>query len=386
MIDTIKSIFRSRDRKKIMLVGLLLSSIVIYSGLSFLAIVMNFYHIFLIKLSLVLIITILLILYLHHQNTKLFASILLILIDIESSFSIISRDLYEFITVYPFLIIFGFYFFFKLKTALLLTVIHIVYWIIAIIIKHRELTEHPLFSVFVPDFNMFTSSIVVIALAYLYNISTEISYEELEKDDKVKELLLKEIHHRIKNNLNVVASILGLQMRNVKKETSHNTYEILKTNKLRIESIAMIHEALYKDYNTEKVDFKNYTLALTELINKTYNKNIEVNIDTKNIYLPIKSMFQFGIILNELFTNSIKYGFINNGQEEQVKIKLTKKENKFLFSYQENISNPINLEELYNNKSLGMKLIQLTVKEMNGELTILRNSGLIFNIKFEDIE
>ncbi len=365
-----------------MLVGLFISSIIIYSGLGLLALYMEIYNIFYIKLTLAFIMIGLLILYLRSYNTKLFAIILIIIIDVESSFAVISKEFYEFITIYPFLIIFGFYFFFRLKTALLMTIIHLAYWVAATIIRHRELTEHSLHAVVLPDINMFTSSIAVIILAIFYHLSTEIPYVKLEKDDKLKALLLKEIHHRIRNNLNIIASIFGIQMRNLEKGIPQNSYDVLKENKLRIQAIAMIHEALYTNHNLDKVKFKSYTTALTNLINEAYGKEISVKVDANQISFPIETMFKLGIILNELFTNSIKHAFTTVGRDDQVTITLKKEGNRYILVYHESDNDHIDMEKIHNSNSLGMKLIYLTVQEMDGMVDILRNSGLIFTIKF----
>ena len=382
MIQKIRQIFHSRDHKEIMLVGLFISSIVIYSGLGLLALYMGIYNIFYIKLTLAFVMMGLLALYLRSYNTKLFAIILIVIVDVESSFAVINKQFYEFITIYPFLIIFGFYFFFRLKIALLLTLLHIIYWIIATFIRHRELTEHSLYTVIIPDINMFTTSIAVIILAVFYHLSTEIPYARLEKDDKLKELLLKEIHHRIKNNLNIIASIFGIQMRNLKKGVTQNSYDLLKENKLRIQAIEMIHEALYANHNVDRVNFKSYAVALTNLINEAYGRDISVKIDANGISLPIETMFKLGIILNELFTNSIKYAFITDDRDNRISITLKKEINQYTLVYRESINDHIDMKKIHNSTSLGMKLISLTIKEMDGTINISQNCGLSFIIKF----
>ena len=384
MVKKISQIFQSKDHKEIMLVGLFISAIIIYSGLGLLALYMEIYNIFYIKMTLTFIMIGLLILYLRSYNTKLFAIILIIIIDVESSFAVISKQYFEFITIYPFLIIFGFYFFFRLKTALLMTIVHLAYWVVATIIRHRELTDHPLFTLLLTDFNMFTTSIAVIILAIFYHLSTEIPYAKLEKDDKLKALLLKEIHHRIRNNLNVIASIFGIQMRNLKKGVPQNSYcyDVLKENKLRIQAIAMIHEALYTNHNLDKVKFKSYTIALTNLINEAYGRETSVKVDANQISLPIETMFKLGIILNELFTNSIKHAFTTEDREDQVTITLKKEKNRYTLVYHESNNDHVDMEKIHNSDSLGMKLIYLTVQEMDGTVDISRNDGLIFSIEF----
>jgi len=381
MIAKLKEIFKSRKHQDIMLVGLFLSSILTYTSLALLAFIMQVYYIFFIKLILLFVMIAMLWLYIRYFKTKLFAFILIVIIDVESSMAVLNREFYEFITIYPFLIIFGFYFFFRLKTALWMTLVHLLYWSGATALKYREIQEVA-FADKTPDFNMFTTSVVVIILGIFYNISTEMSYEKLEKDDRIKAFLLKEIHHRIKNNLNIITSIFGLQMLNIKKNSlaQQNPYDMLQENKVRIESIAMIHEALYKEYNMEEIEFKEYAINLISLINQTYSRDISVKIDSECIALPTNRVFQLGIILNELFTNSIKYAF--DSDKKEIEILLIKENRQFKLIYREIGNKFSDLWKLTNSESLGMKLIYLTVKEMDGSLDIEQNRGLVFMIGF----
>ncbi len=382
MIKNIRHLFQSKDHKEIMLGGLLISSIAIYVMLALSALYFGLYDIFWVKLSVGMMITVLLGLCLKFRNTSLTAILLFIILEIDTSLAVISKNFYEFVSIYPFLIILGFFFFFRLKTALWMTVAHFVYWTLATIFRYKEIANHPSFETVIPDINMFTTSVVVVLLGIIYNVSTEVTYEKLEVANEKNVMLLKEIHHRIKNNLNVIASIFGLQILNLQKGVSKSAEEVLKDNKMRIEAIAMIHESLYQSYDIGKVSFEEYGQNLTDLINKTYNRNISVDIDSDHITLPIETMFRLGIILNELFTNSIKHAF-EPEDEEQVWITLSKKEDYFHFVYHESRNVNMDIEKILNSKTLGMRLIQLTVKQMGGELDIIHNRGLIFTINFK---
>ncbi len=383
MIENIRHLFQSKDHKEIMLGGLLISSIAIYVMLALSALYFGLHDIFWAKLSVGMMITVLLGLCLKYRNTSLIAILLFIILEIDTSLAVVSKNFYEFVSVYPFLIIFGFFFFFRLKTALWMTVVHFVYWTLATIFRYKEIADHPNFETVIPDINMFTTSVVVVLLGIIYNVSTEVTYKKLEVVNEKNEMLLKEIHHRIKNNLNIIASIFGLQILNLQKGVSKSAEEVLKDNKMRIEAIAMIHESLYQNHDIGKVPFDEYGQNLTALINKTYNRNISVNIDSDQITLPLETMFRLGIVLNELFTNSIKYAFEEDEDEDQVWIALSKKEDYFHFVYHESRNGNMDVEKMLNSKTLGMRLIQLTVKQMGGELDITHNNGLIFTINFK---
>lgn len=382
MIENIKELFQSRDHKGIMLAGLLLSSIVIYIALALSALYLGLTDIFWIKLGVGFLISILFFVCMYYKNVQLIAILLFIILEIDTSLLILSKDLYEFVSIYPFFIIFGFFFFFRLKTALWMTLVHFIYWTVATIYRHKEIVDHPNFETVIPDINMFATSAVVVLLGIFYHLSTEVTYEKLEKSNEKNETLLKEIHHRIKNNLNIIASILGLQILNLQKGVSKSAEEVLKDNKMRIEAIAMIHESLYQNGDIGKVPFKDYVQNLTTLINQTYNRNISVDIDSDHISLPLETMFRLGIILNELFTNSIKYAFKHDKDEDQVWIALSKEEDGFHLAYHESRNENIDIEMMLSSKTLGMRLIQLTVKQMGGTLDITHNNGLIFTIRF----
>jgi two-component sensor histidine kinase len=365
-----------------MLGGLLSSSIVIYAVLALTALYMGLDDIFWVKLSVGLIIGVLFAFYIKYRSTPLTSILFIIIIEIDTSFAILSKNLYEFVSIYPFLIIFGFFFFFRLKTALWMSAAHFTYWIIITIVRYKEVADHPMFESVLPDINMFTTSVVVVLLGSFYHLSTEVSYKKLEESNERNENILKEIHHRIKNNLNMIASIFGLQIINLQKGISKSTQELLKDNKMRVEAIAMIHESLYKNQNIGEVSFEEYTQNLTNLINKAYDRNISVQIDSDYISLPSETMFHLGIILSELFTNSIKYAFEDDEDTDQVWIALSKNRDHFHFVYHESRNEHIDIEKMLASETLGIRLIQLAVKQMSGTFEISRNNGLIFTIIF----
>ena len=383
MIENIRNLFQSKNHKEIMLGSLLVLFIMIYAVLALSAFYLGMHDIFWVKLCAGLIIVLLFGICLKFRNTSLIAILFIIILEIDTSLGMLSEDFYDFVAIYPFLIILGFFFFFRLKTALLMTAAHFFYWITMTILRYHLISEHPIFQSLMPDINMFTTSVVVVFLGLFYNVSTEITYEKLEASNKKHKTLLKEIHHRIKNNLNIIASIFGLQILNLQKGISKSAEEVLKDNKMRIESIAMIHESLYQNHDISKVPFEKYVGNLTGLINKTYNRNIAVQIDSKDISLPLETMFRLGIILNELFTNSIKYAFEHDKKSDQVRIALYQDRDHFYFTYHESRNEHIDIDKMLNSKTLGMRLIQLTVKQMEGTMDILHNNGLRFTIKFK---
>ena len=382
MIENIKKIFRTYHHKEIMLVGLLLSSIIIYSGLTIAAFIVGYDDVFWVKLSVTIIMVLLLLSYIKWHHVALTAILLFIVLEIDTSLALLSRHLFDFISVFPFFIILGFFFFFSLRTALWMTLAHFLYWAVLTYLRQHLVVNHPMFQSVVSEINMFTSSVLVVLIGIFYHLSTELSYQHLENKNIKNETTLKEIHHRIKNNLNIIASIIGLQINNLDTENAKTPGEVLQNSKLRIEAIAMIHQSLYQNHHLESVKFSSYIRDLTNLINKAYNRNISVKIDADQITLPLETMIHLGIIINELFTNSIKYAFTRDQIDDQIAIQLTQNENRYILKYHENRNDHIDMEKILTSKSLGMRLIQLTVKQLKGTLEVTHNKGLIITIEF----
>ena len=217
----------------------------------------------------------------------------------------------------------------------------------------------------------------VIAFGGFYHIAIEQSYVELEKANKQKTFLLKEIHHRVKNNLNLVASILGIQKL---ESNSKEVHKVIEQNRLRLESIAMAHEMLYLQSDLENIDFKAYVLKLSHHI-LTINSdtdNIKIEIQMIPLKLPIDSMIQFGIIINELMINSIKYAY--RGGEGKIKLLLRASENGYIFQYSDNGTG---LDKIENKKGFGSSLISMAVLQLEAKMSVYNQNGLNYEIIFK---
>jgi two-component sensor histidine kinase len=141
------------------------------------------------------------------------------------------------------------------------------------------------------------------------NIKLQQQSVNLESSLRERETLLKEIHHRVKNNLQIVSSLLNIQSGHV---GSKPTAEILADSQNRILSMSLIHEKLYKSDTLEKIDLKNYLENLTEHLGNSFaldSKNITISVQCDDIFLDIDQTVPLGLIINELVTNSIKHAF-----------------------------------------------------------------------------
>lgn len=334
-------------------------------------------RVFWIKFTIGVLIALLLILYLKlRYNTSLIVMLLFLILEVDSAIEMLNHDLYTFVSIYPFCIIFGFFFFFQLNIALWSTLVHFIFWILLTIVKDQK-------EILLSDINMFVTSIIVVLLGILYRLSHEVVYDNYQNENRRRATTLKEIHHRIKNNLNMIASIIGLQILNLQNSTPQDSKEILVKSKLRIEVVAMIHQSLYHQPNREEINFKNYTEELVNLILRTYHKKVHVDIDSNVQLLPEESMLRLGIIINELLTNSIKHSFPVTTEKNHIQISLIKKESTYMFKYHNPFNIQTNMQKILHSETLGIKLIKLTVKQMGGVLEVEQNEGLMFTISFE---
>lgn len=202
------------------------------------------------------------------------------------------------------------------------------------------------------------------------------------KNVKEKEILLKEIHHRVKNNLQIIISLLNLQMNSISDE---QTKLILKQSKSRIESMSKIHEMLYKSTDFSTIDFKIYLKELIETLIQNFTgsaKKIKINLDMEKVVLSINTAIPLGLIINELTTNSMKHAFLNiSNCEIQIQIKELK--NTFEMKYMDN-GNGYSYNVGFNNtQTLGFQLISSLVEQLEGNIVRKKvDKGTCYSLTF----
>jgi PAS domain S-box-containing protein len=248
---------------------------------------------------------------------------------------------------------------------------------------------------------VFDDSGKMIALSVVVRDITErIKAEKLlAKAEKARK---KEIHHRIKNNLQVISSLLDLQAEKLKGRKNISDSEMLnafKESQDRVTSMALIHEELYRGGEIDKLDFSSYIKKLADNLFLTYKIGdiaISLNMDLeKNAFFDIDTAIPLGIIINELVSNSFKYAF--QGRDKgKIRIKLCRDGNgecekkgrntNFTLTVSDDgIGVPDNLD-IDNLDSLGLQLVTSLVDQLDGELELKRNNGTEFTIRFTVIE
>ena len=209
---------------------------------------------------------------------------------------------------------------------------------------------------------------------------------EIQKRIEEKEILLKEVHHRVKNNLQTVSSLLSLQSRSVNNTKISN---IIKSSQNRVVSMAMVHEMLYKreDY-LSKIDLKPYISELCDYLVRSVgeNRKVSVHLDIAEGQLSIDTIIPLGLIINEVITNALKYG-IEAGQEGNVHIALRRLSHEQYEMYVGD--NGVGYPETVNpntSQSLGLKLIYNLARQLRGTVSRdMEKKGTHYRIVFEEI-
>jgi len=206
--------------------------------------------------------------------------------------------------------------------------------------------------------------------------------EKLKASLKEKEVLLKEIHHRVKNNLQVISSLLNLQSGYVK---DREALEMFKESQNRVRSMALIHEKLYQSKDLASIDITGYIRDLTTSLIHSYGASaaaIKVNIDVRDIFLDITASIPCGLIINELVSNSLRHAF-PDGREGAIKITMHRiNEDKIELTVSDNgIGFPEDMD-FRKTESLGMQVVITLVEQLDGIIELDRSKGTAFKVRF----
>lgn len=222
---------------------------------------------------------------------------------------------------------------------------------------------------------------VVQVITIMRDRSKEKEVEELKaKNIGQKEIMLREIHHRVKNNLAIVISLLNLQMQNNEDPELHR---IMRDIEMRIRSMALIHEHLYRSENLDRIPLSTYLHSLSSIILSTFSGHrISVIEDLDQMDISIETALPIGLIANELLTNAFKYAFPDN-RKGNIKISLKKQpEDHFsLILSDDGIGLPPDFS-FETNKSLGMFIVKLLVEQLDGKIEINQHKGTSFSMYF----
>ena len=208
------------------------------------------------------------------------------------------------------------------------------------------------------------------------------SQNQIEKSLREKEILLKEIHHRVKNNFQKIISLISLQAEMIEDVKILRAFEDLQS---RLISMSIIHELMYGTGDFEGVDAKDYVGRLTGFLMQTYSttSRIKLNLDIDNFSIDIESITPCGLIINEIISNSLKYAFPGN-VEGNINVLFKKSNDEYNLVVSDDgigIKEKIDFES---HKSLGLRLIEMLTRQLKGKLEVnQQEKGLRFSIKFK---
>ncbi|NOZ62180.1 MAG: PAS domain S-box protein [Calditrichaeota bacterium] len=209
--------------------------------------------------------------------------------------------------------------------------------------------------------------------------------EEIHASLKEKIVLLKEIHHRVKNNLQVISSLLYLQSKYVKDDQALKVFE---ESRHRVRSMSLVHEKLYQSQNLAQIPFKNYIVDLARYLFRSYNADpfkIRLETDIADVALSVDIAIPCGLLINELISNAIKYAFPNQ-RKGMIKIKLVhdNKNHVFELAIRDNGVGIGDYLKEPTKSSLGLQLVDTLVDQINGKMEIETDEGTAFIIRFEE--
>lgn len=214
--------------------------------------------------------------------------------------------------------------------------------------------------------------------------------KKLKNSLREKEMLLKEIHHRVKNNMQIIFSLLNLQSRHVKDK---NVLSILKESQNRVRSMGLIHEKLYQSKDLARIELSDYVRKLVSGLFHSYGVNsnvIRLKMDIGDVFLDVNTAIPCGLIINELVSNSLKHAFpkskawiMKAKSRGEIDISLSPdKNNKFTLIVGDNgIGLPKDLD-FKSTDSLGLQLVNTLVEQLEGTITLDRKNGTSFTITF----
>ena len=224
-------------------------------------------------------------------------------------------------------------------------------------------------------------------VSYL-GVNTDITERKLAEKEiadslKEKEVLLKEIHHRVKNNMQIITNLLTLQARRIEDPKLRDVY---RDSQNRIEAMSLIHETLYRSDSLARIDCQQYIERLVTYINRAYNnaaQNIRYHIQAKPLELTVDDAIPLGLIVSELLSNACKYAFPDRDEGDiHITMQSTDEKSVELTIVDNGVGLPKSYEgELH--KTLGMQLISdLVTGQLKGELSIQNHNGTQFSIRF----
>ncbi|MEP4532699.1 MAG: histidine kinase dimerization/phosphoacceptor domain -containing protein [Cyclobacteriaceae bacterium] len=225
--------------------------------------------------------------------------------------------------------------------------------------------------------------VLVICLAifsvYQFRQSRSRAYQLEQKNQRI-ETLMRELHHRVKNNLQVISSLLGLQSMKLENETAQQAVE---EGKERIRAMSLIHQKLYQQDEVTSLNIRDYVNNLVDELAQSYGyaDKARINIEVPSVLLDADTTLPVGLIINELVSNAFKYAF-KNIERPVLELKLIQQQESIMLSVKDNGEGLPEGFAFEKAKSFGLKLVHLLTKQLNGSMQVRNSPGVDFQLSF----
>jgi len=203
----------------------------------------------------------------------------------------------------------------------------------------------------------------------------------IEEKNSENELLLGEIHHRVKNNLQVISSLLSLQERSI---TDEGAKSAILEGKERVQSMGLIHKLLYQKNNFAGIEMKEYVEKLVDGLLDSFGKSndeFNIKINFSEINLDVDTAIPIGLMINELVINSLKYAY-DNTKNPSLSIQIKEENKQLILEVEDNGSGTV--KDVTESKSFGLKLIRSLSRQLSGVFDVEKRIGLCFTIRMND--
>jgi PAS domain S-box-containing protein len=215
--------------------------------------------------------------------------------------------------------------------------------------------------------------------------SVKVAEENLRTSLQEKELLLRELHHRVKNNMQIISSLLSLQSQHIKDDRD---LKIFESSQNRVKTMALIHEEIYSSQNFTHINLHDYLRNITkELL--TFHigdpRRVKLTFKVEDVKMELETAIPLGLLVNEIVANSVVHAFPNNRKGE-IKVVLRREGDEFTLRISDNgVGIPDNVE-FEKAETLGFQLIKNLAKQLDGQLELQKDNGTIFTLKFKELD
>jgi len=248
--------------------------------------------------------------------------------------------------------------------------------------EHVGLSRH-----WTPEAEQFVGSVADIVALALESEERRQAEEQLKASLKEKEVLLKEIHHRVKNNLQIISSLLSLQAEEIRDPAA---LEKFRDSQARIQSMALVHEKLYQSKDLGKIDMGAYIASLAQTLvhaqgGGQQNARIRLQVEAEEQYVTLDTAIPCGLILNELLSNALKHAF-PGGRAGRIAIRFRKAaEDRFTLTVEDDGEGLPEQFDLQQSPSLGLRIVHALTDQLDGQLRMQHNGGASFGLTFREV-